>query len=130
LNLIRVIPAKGAQADDRSLSRFLLLETAFCFLDPPSTSLQAIGRIHFFHDQGHTRPTTRREVRMLDEVIISRAIIDAYLRKFSAALQLDVAIVGGGPSGLVAGYYLAAAGKKQHCSIAGSPSAAACGAAV
>ncbi|MCG6907894.1 MAG: sulfide-dependent adenosine diphosphate thiazole synthase [Desulfobacteraceae bacterium] len=49
---------------------------------------------------------------MLDEVIISRAIIDAYLRKFSAALQLDVAIVGGGPSGLVAGYYLAAAGKK------------------
>jgi sulfide-dependent adenosine diphosphate thiazole synthase len=49
---------------------------------------------------------------MLNEVTISQAIIDAYLKKFSAALQLDVAIVGGGPSGLVAGYYLAAAGKK------------------
>lgn len=49
---------------------------------------------------------------MLDEVTISRAIIDTYLNKFKAALQLDVAIVGGGPSGLVAGYYLAAAGKK------------------
>ncbi|MFY9941277.1 MAG: sulfide-dependent adenosine diphosphate thiazole synthase [Desulfobacterales bacterium] len=49
---------------------------------------------------------------MLDEVTISREIIGAYLKKFSAALQLDVAIVGGGPSGLVAGYYLAAAGKK------------------
>jgi len=49
---------------------------------------------------------------MLNEVIISKAIIDGYARKLSAALELDVAIVGGGPSGLVAGIYLAESGKK------------------
>jgi thiamine thiazole synthase len=49
---------------------------------------------------------------MLNEVTISRAIIDAYMKKLSDALELDVAIVGGGPSGLVAGLYLAQAGKK------------------
>ena len=49
---------------------------------------------------------------MLNEVTISRAIIDAYMKKLSDALEVDVAIVGGGPSGLVAGYYLAQAGKK------------------
>lgn len=49
---------------------------------------------------------------MLNEVTISRGIIDSYMNKLSNALELDVAIVGGGPSGLVAGYYLAAAGKK------------------
>jgi thiazole biosynthesis enzyme len=49
---------------------------------------------------------------MLNEVTISRGIIDSYLNKLSNALELDVAIVGGGPSGLVAGTYLAAAGKK------------------
>ncbi len=49
---------------------------------------------------------------MLDEVTISRGIIDSYLKKLSDALELDVAIVGGGPSGLVAGTYLAAAGRK------------------
>lgn len=49
---------------------------------------------------------------MLNEVTISRGIIDAYLKKLSNSLELDVAIVGGGPSGLVAGTYLAQAGKK------------------
>ena len=49
---------------------------------------------------------------MLNEVTISRGIIDAYSKKLSDALELDVAIVGGGPSGLVAGTYLAMAGKK------------------
>jgi sulfide-dependent adenosine diphosphate thiazole synthase len=49
---------------------------------------------------------------MLNEVTISRGIIDSYFNKLSDALELDVAIVGGGPSGLIAGTYLAAAGKK------------------
>ncbi len=49
---------------------------------------------------------------MLNEVTISKAIIARYLEKLTEALELDVAIVGGGPSGLVAGYYLAKAGRK------------------
>lgn len=48
----------------------------------------------------------------LDEIIISRAIIDRYYEKLTTHLDTDVAIVGGGPSGLVAGYFLARAGKK------------------
>ena len=49
---------------------------------------------------------------MLNEVTISKGIIASYVEKFTDALELDVAIVGGGPSGLVAGYYLAKQGKK------------------
>ncbi len=49
---------------------------------------------------------------MLNEVTITKAIIDTYCAKLKDALELDVAIVGAGPSGLVAGYYLAKAGKK------------------
>ncbi len=49
---------------------------------------------------------------MLNEVTISRGIIDSYMHKLSDALELDVAIVGGGSSGLEAGYSLASAGKK------------------
>jgi len=48
----------------------------------------------------------------LNEITITRAIIDRYFEKFKSNLETDVAIVGGGPSGLVAGYYLALAGKK------------------
>lgn len=47
---------------------------------------------------------------MLNEVTISRAIIESYFNKLSSSLDIDVAIVGGGPSGIVAGYYLARAG--------------------
>jgi len=49
---------------------------------------------------------------MLNEVTISRAILETYFKKLDSSLELDVAIVGGGPSGLVAGYYLAKAGKR------------------
>ena len=48
----------------------------------------------------------------MDEIIISRAIIERYHEKLMRCLETDVAIVGGGPSGLVAGYFLAKAGKK------------------
>lgn len=48
----------------------------------------------------------------LDEIKISRAIIESYHEKLLKALDVDVAIVGGGPAGMVCGYYLAKAGKR------------------
>lgn len=48
----------------------------------------------------------------LDELKISQAIIEAYKDKLIKALDVDVAIVGAGPAGMVCGYYLAKAGKK------------------
>ena len=48
----------------------------------------------------------------IDEIKISRAIIEAYNDKLIKALDVDVAIAGAGPSGMVCGYYLAKAGKK------------------
>jgi len=48
----------------------------------------------------------------LNEVVISQAIIESYMEKLKKYLDVDVAIVGGGPSGLVAGYYLAREGFK------------------
>jgi len=49
---------------------------------------------------------------VLDEIVISKAIIERFSEKMLQATDVDVAIVGGGPSGLVAAYYLASAGKK------------------
>lgn len=46
------------------------------------------------------------------ETLISRGIIESYFGKLSSCLQLDAAIVGGGPSGIVAAYYLAKTGHK------------------
>jgi thiazole biosynthesis enzyme len=43
---------------------------------------------------------------------ISRAIIMGYAAKMDDCLDVDLAIVGAGPSGLVCGYFLAKAGKK------------------
>lgn len=48
----------------------------------------------------------------LDDIKISKAIIDSYKEKLTEALDLDVAIVGAGPAGMVCGYYLAKAGRK------------------
>jgi thiamine thiazole synthase len=47
----------------------------------------------------------------LDDIIISRAIIRTFSDKLLDCLESEVAIVGGGPAGLVAAYYLAKAGK-------------------
>ncbi len=41
------------------------------------------------------------------EQMVSSGIIDSYFNKLKKNLSVDVAIVGGGPSGLVASYYLA-----------------------
>lgn len=46
------------------------------------------------------------------ERIVSQGIVESYFEKLNRNLDVDVAIVGGGPSGLVAAYYLAKAGKR------------------
>jgi len=48
----------------------------------------------------------------LDDIKISRAIIDSYRDKLVRALDVDIAIVGAGPAGMCCGYYLAQQGKK------------------
>lgn len=48
----------------------------------------------------------------LDEITISRHIIQAYQAKLLSILEVDVAMVGGGPANLTAGYYLGKAGVK------------------
>lgn len=48
----------------------------------------------------------------MDDVIISKAIIESYTKDFLDFIDIDVAIVGAGPSGLVASYYLAKRGIK------------------
>ncbi len=48
----------------------------------------------------------------LDEAIITKSIVERFYRKLLNHIRTDVAIVGGGPSGLVAGYFLTKAGKK------------------
>lgn len=49
---------------------------------------------------------------MIYDVTVSRAIASRFAEKLQSALELDVAIVGAGPAGLVAGRYLAKAGKR------------------
>lgn len=48
----------------------------------------------------------------IDEIIISRAIVEEFTKDFLNFLETDVAIVGAGPAGLICGYFLAKAGKK------------------
>lgn len=48
----------------------------------------------------------------LDEIKISKAIIESYKEKLIRSLDADVAIAGAGPAGMCCGYYLAKAKKK------------------
>jgi thiamine thiazole synthase len=49
---------------------------------------------------------------MLDEVVISRAIIESYCKEILDNLESDVIICGAGPSGLCASYFLSKEGYK------------------
>ena len=49
---------------------------------------------------------------MIDEIKVSQLIIKSYAEKLQRNLRTDVAIVGGGPAGLAAAYYLAKGGAK------------------
>ena len=49
---------------------------------------------------------------VLDDVTISRAIVETFSREFQEAMDIDVAIGGAGPSGMTAAYYLAKQGIK------------------
>jgi thiazole biosynthesis enzyme len=48
----------------------------------------------------------------LDEITISRAITETFMKDFREAMDVEVAIGGAGPAGMAAGYYLAKAGIK------------------
>lgn len=49
---------------------------------------------------------------MLDDLVISEAIVKSFMEDFLQSIKLDVAIAGAGPAGLMAGYCLAREGKK------------------
>jgi thiazole biosynthesis enzyme len=48
----------------------------------------------------------------MDEVIISRAIVESYMKDFMGVMEVDVAVAGAGPAGLVTAYYLAKEGMR------------------
>jgi len=49
---------------------------------------------------------------MLDDVTISKAIAESFMKDFLDAMEVDVAIGGAGPAGMTAAYYLARKGVK------------------
>ncbi|MFC1888212.1 sulfide-dependent adenosine diphosphate thiazole synthase [Thermodesulfobacteriota bacterium] len=48
----------------------------------------------------------------IDDILVSKAIISSYMEELLSCLDVDVAIAGGGPSGLVAAYTLSQAGHR------------------
>jgi len=50
----------------------------------------------------------------LNDIVISRAIIDEFRKTLVDSLEVDVCIAGGGPAGMIAAYHLAKAGYKVN----------------
>jgi sulfide-dependent adenosine diphosphate thiazole synthase len=48
----------------------------------------------------------------LSEITITKAIVERFFHKFIECIDVDTAIVGAGPAGMVASYFLAKAGRK------------------
>jgi thiazole biosynthesis enzyme len=48
----------------------------------------------------------------IDEITISKAITESFMKDFLGVMEVDVAIAGAGPSGMAAAYYLAKEGVK------------------
>ena len=48
----------------------------------------------------------------LDDITISRAITESFMKEFQEAMDIEVAIGGAGPAGMTAAYYLAEEGVK------------------
>ena len=48
----------------------------------------------------------------IDEITISKAITESFMKDFLEAMEVDVAIAGAGPAGMTAAYYLAKEGVK------------------
>lgn len=48
----------------------------------------------------------------IDDVVVTRTIFDRFSKEFRDCFEVDVAIAGAGPTGLIAGKYLAKAGKR------------------
>lgn len=48
----------------------------------------------------------------IDEITISTAVIESFMRDFLEAMEMDVGIAGAGPAGMTAAYYLAKEGVK------------------
>jgi thiamine thiazole synthase len=48
----------------------------------------------------------------IDDIEVTRTIVESYMRKFLDSLELDVAVIGAGPAGMVCAYYLGTAGAK------------------
>lgn len=63
------------------------------------------------YDLNRVMPAEETEVKVMEETI-SGAIVRSFFRKLESNLAVDVAIVGAGPSGLVAARDLALAGRK------------------
>jgi len=66
---------------------------------------------HSFYGSAFLFLPQRKETKMI-ETNISRVIIEQYTKRLTEHLENDVVVVGAGPAGLAASYYLAKAGAK------------------